>query len=69
MTTCLNKSQVKGLEIVLSHLYANNNAAADRVFESLLRSALKEKQQYELVQQYNAAHKLHQITLWSEGVE
>jgi len=69
MNTCLTKSQTKGLDIALSHLYADNKPAAKRVLESLIRAAAKEKQQSELVYRFNAANKLHQITLWSNGVE
>ena len=69
MKTCLTKSQINGLDIALSHLYSDNKPAAKRILESLIRAALKEKQQSELVYRFNAANKLHQITLWSNGAE
>ncbi len=67
--TTLTKSQVKGLEISLCHLYSNNVAAAKRVLGSLLRSSLKDDQRDELLERFNASARLQQITLWSQGAE
>jgi len=67
--TTLTKSQRKGLEIALSHLYCDNAKSAKQVIGSLLRSALKDAQRDELLERFNSSARLQDINLWSRGVE